>query len=83
MPLKVEGFPELTEPIDGMKKDKVLGYVRNVLRHVVPKGHEKVSLMFVIFKITIWDCFTITIVAIIFNSVVYECNVEVQSLFCV
>lgn len=41
LPLRVEGFPELSGSIESMKKSQVLGYVRDVLRHVVPKGHEK------------------------------------------
>ena len=49
-PLRMEGFPELSKPIESMKKGEVVTYVRSVLRHIVPKDHEKVFKMFVNLK---------------------------------
>ena len=50
-PLRIEGFPELSKPIESMKRGEVVSYVRNVLRYVVPKDHEKVLKIFMNFKI--------------------------------
>ena len=50
----MEGFPELDASIGGMAKGKLVGYVRAVFRHVVPKDHEKV---FFIMKKMQWGLF--------------------------
>ena len=40
--MRVHGFPELSSPIEGMKRDSLVKHVRAVLQAVVPKSHEKV-----------------------------------------
>ena len=50
----MEGFPELDASIGGMAKGKLVGYVRAVFRHVVPKDHEKVFFFINVHQVLHW-----------------------------